>query len=456
MSLALNHQKRNSFSKLNPKATFDNDTVSGNLNITYFQAFLEKIGLPEILADCITYKKHHNSTFTTTDIINFMVNATVLGYSRFTHMDLLRMDKVFCDIMDGKVPSEKVCRDLLLDLPKRTTTQIRRANKKVLELQASTEGPREVMLNFDDTVATVFGNQEGSGIGYNPRYKGRASFKEKIGVIAGTDEVINVSLENGRNHLNQGFIRFYQYCKAILPKSWIIKRVRVDRGGFDQDNFEQWENDNIEYVAKVKMYNSVHKIIDYVNQNNLQFPWQEIDKTFSVTEITVPLPSWEKARRFILIRKKLLEAPNGQLALDGDWFRYEYQAIVTNIDYLTPEEVFHDYNQRCDIENNIDDLKEGFAFDQNSQQNKKCNELFLLIKMLAYNLQNFFKRSIMPDYVHHHEIKTLRMIFYRVSGNMVGTGKYRHISFPADNSLKKLVEYIRHRLKTFVLLPTAV
>lgn len=124
----------------------------------------------------------------------------------------------------------------------------------------------------------------------------------------------------------------------ILP----LTRVRVDRGGFDQDNFEQWENDNIEYVAKVKMYNSVHKIIDYVNQNNSQFPWQEIDKTFSVTEITVPLPSWKKARRFILIHKKLLEAPNGQLALDGDWFRYEYQAIVTNIDYLTPEEVFYD------------------------------------------------------------------------------------------------------------------
>lgn len=456
MSLALNYQNRNSFSKLNPKATFDNDKVSGHLSVTYFQSFLEEIGLPEILANCIIYQKYHNSAFSTVDIINFMIDAVVLGYSRFSHMDMLRLDKVFCDIMNDKVPSEKVCRDLLLSLPKRTVTQLRRANKKVLEVQASTEAPREIMLNFDDTVATVFGNQEGSGIGYNPRYKGRASFKEKIGVIAGTDEVINVSLENGRNHLNQGFIRFYQYCKAILPKNWIIKRVRVDRGGFDQDNFEQWENDNIEYVAKVKMYNSVHKIIDYVNQNNSQFSWQEIDKTFSVTEITVPLPSWEKARRFILIRKKLSESPNGQLALDGDWFRYEYQAIVTNIDYLTPEEVFHDYNQRCDIENNIDDLKEGFAFDQNSQQNKKCNELFLLIKMLAYNLQNFFKRSIMPDYVHHHEIKTLRMIFYRVSGNMVGTGKYRHISFPADNFLKKLVEHIRHRLKTFVLLPTAV
>lgn len=52
MSLALNYQNRNSFSKLNPKATFDNDTVSGHPSVTYFQAFLEEIGLPEILANC--------------------------------------------------------------------------------------------------------------------------------------------------------------------------------------------------------------------------------------------------------------------------------------------------------------------------------------------------------------------------------------------------------------------
>lgn len=143
MSLALNYQKRNSFSSLNTKATFDNDTVSGNLSITYFQAFLEEIGLPEILDNCITYEKHHNSTFNSVDIINFMIDATVLGYSRFTHMDMLRKDKVFCDIMGDKVPSEKVCRDLLLDLPKRTVTQLRRANKKALEVQASTEAPRK-------------------------------------------------------------------------------------------------------------------------------------------------------------------------------------------------------------------------------------------------------------------------------------------------------------------------
>jgi hypothetical protein len=52
MSLACSHQKENIFFNLIPKATFDNGTVSGNLAITYFQAFLEKIGLRKISLIC--------------------------------------------------------------------------------------------------------------------------------------------------------------------------------------------------------------------------------------------------------------------------------------------------------------------------------------------------------------------------------------------------------------------
>lgn len=54
--------------------------------------------------------------------------------------------------------------------------------------------------------------------------------------------------------------------------------------------------------------------------------------------------------------------------------KYKYQAIVINIDYLTPEEIFQDYNQRCDVENNIDRIKEGYAFSGNILVNHK-NEM---------------------------------------------------------------------------------
>jgi hypothetical protein len=66
---------------------------------------------------------------------------------------------------------------------------MRDVNKAVLNIQAANESPREVMLDFDDTVATVFGNQEGSVKGYNSRYKGRSSYKEKVASIAVTESM---------------------------------------------------------------------------------------------------------------------------------------------------------------------------------------------------------------------------------------------------------------------------
>lgn len=128
---------------------------------------------------------------------------------------------------------------------------------------------------------------------------------------------------------------------------------------------------------------------------------------------------------------------------------YNYEVIVTNIDYLTPEEIFHEYNQRCDVENKIDEVKEGFAFCENSMINHKANELYLLIKMIAFNISNWFKQAVMPEDVRHHEISTLRRIFFRVSGNICGNGDYRHISFAQNDKLKRIIEFINSEIINF-------
>jgi len=123
-------------------------------------------------------------------------------------------------------------------MPEESAKEIRALNRKLLELQAQQQqNPREVCLNVDDSVATVFGNQEGAVKGYNPRYKGRPSFKEKIGIIAGTNELLDLTLEDGRHNTNYKFLEFYKSCVEAMPKNWILKRVRANRRLFDQDNF---------------------------------------------------------------------------------------------------------------------------------------------------------------------------------------------------------------------------
>ena len=107
---------------------------------------------------------------------------------------------------------------------------------------------------------------------------------------------------------------------------------------------------------------------DYVQQSDAIRSAVEVDAT--ITDVAIEMESARAGNARVNYEPRVE-------------FTYEYQAIVTNVDYLTAEEIFNDYNQRCNIENKIDELKEGFSFDQNTQINRKCNELYLLIKMIA-------------------------------------------------------------------------
>ena len=240
MSLAHKRSQRNHSATILP-ARFDNATVSNKASLAYLEAFKQKIGFRELLESGISYSKRHNSQFDTANIIDFMVDASVQGLSRFDHMEDLRHDNAYLKLK-GQAPSEKVCRDLLRDLPEGAASEIRCINKRLLEKKAKSEGPRFVDLNIDDTVCTVFGDQEGSGVGYNPTKHGRASFKEKVGILGLTNEVINLTLENGKHHTNYQLETFIRKCRILLPAEWTLKRVRIDSGGFDIDNLPSGRN----------------------------------------------------------------------------------------------------------------------------------------------------------------------------------------------------------------------
>lgn len=434
---------------LNLDAKFDNKTVTKVATFCYVELFKQVIGFKDLLRKGVAYKKSKNSLFSTVEIIDYLIDANILGYSRFSHLGDLANDVGYKKIKEvDRLPSEKVCKDILKSLPQEALLELRNINKQILELKSKTEGAREVCINIDDTVITIFGNQEGAGIGYNPRYKGRPSFKEKIAAIAGTDELLDITLESGTHHSNHEFLDFFQNCVKQLPKGYILKRVRLDRGFIDEKNLKFFEEEQLEYVVKCKKYASVKKIIEYINENQFDYEWISISSKYAVSEITVPLSTWERARRFVIVRKEVESKDEDQLRLEE--FTYQYEVIVTNIDYLTAEDIFHEYNKRCDVENNIDELKQGFAFGENSLIQKKMNELYLLIKMIAYNIHNWFKQAILPKEMHHHEITTLRRIFYKVAGNICGNNSYRHLKFSNNHFLEKVIQAMKSNIDKFI------
>jgi hypothetical protein len=77
--------------------------------------------------------------------------------------------------------------------------------------------------------------------------------------------------------------------------------------------------------------------------------WRDLDENYAVGEFSLQLYSWDRARRFVVIRERLREehASAGRKLLDVPG--YTFRIYVTNA-AAPPEEIWRDYNQRADVE----------------------------------------------------------------------------------------------------------
>ena len=256
-------------------------------------------------------------------------------------------------------------------------------------------------------------------------------------------------LYDGKTASNGQFLEFLEETLAKLdPKQITVKGIRVDRGFFDEKLFSYLESQQIEYICKAKMSANVRKIADYLEQCG---DFESISSHYAAAEIRVPLPIWEKARRFVCIRETLEPKAKNEKQLSLDLPAYEYQAIVTSMDDLTAEEIWHEYNQRANIENKIDELKVGLGVDQMSQHEFIRNQAFLWIKGIAYNLLNWFRLALLEEEACRYEVPTLRRIILNVPANIVGNGRYRHIKMAPNAELMHIVSIMQRKLDEFLI-----
>ncbi len=427
--------------RANLEVVFDNDTTTAFGNFASIETFKRAIGFSEMIDQHFSYQKHWNSTYSSHQLLDYLTDSCILGLSRFDHMEALRSDPGYKKVKDvSEVPSEGRYRDLLSHLEGSHLKELLEINQDIIRLKSQWEGPREVWLDYDDTVITLFGNQTDGEVGYNPRYRGRPSYKAKLCFISGTDELLNLKLYGGKTHSNGQFLEFHEDCERLLPHNYVLKGIRVDKGFFDEENIECFENRCLLYVIKLSMRERLRRQILALPEDS----WQDLDDCFSVAEMEYLPTGWKFPRRVAVIREKVVK-DTGQMYLPENSF-YKYQAIMTNMEE-SPEEVWHFYNKRGNCENRIDEIKDGFGVEENSQHEMLRNRAFAMVKVIAYNLVNWFKRVTLPG--SNYEVQTIRRVVLNVAGNIVGNGWYRRIRLAANPRLEHLISIIKANLDRF-------
>lgn len=383
-----------------------------------FLQFLERMKTQQTFRgfDCL---KKDNAKFPLSKIFVYLIAGWMADCSRMFHFQSLQNDPLIRAFLGGKCPHYTLLSKDLLRLEKIEDAAIEFKERVMDIIEPWLDS--DLILDFDSSVETVYGNQEGAKIGVNPHKPGRKSYHPLLVFEGKSHLCLNGVLRPGNVHSADNGIEFAEETYRLLSAQYLIRYARFDKGFGGEKFYSYWEQQKINYAGKLKWTSRLKKYVE--NDNS---PWiRYVDDELIVIEgktVYYQATSWEKPRRVAVIRKAD-KYEEDQLQLFD--FLWDYEAIVTTMDW-EPMDIWRFYNQRACLENYIKESKYGFSMDKIPTDSFGANHMDLLIKLLAYNLFEIFKKDHCPAAFKSYTIRRFRREFIYSAG--VLTSHSRRVS----------------------------
>lgn len=351
-------------------------------------------------------------------IIEAFLVSIWCGANRFLHTEITRHDSVLTKIFGWKqAPAQ--------DAYKRYFGKFTQAiNQKVFnklyswffnELKFD-----NFTIDFDSSVLTRYGEQQGAKVGYNAQKPGRKSHHPLMAFIDDCNMIANLWLRPGNTGASSNFINFLEDTIEKL-RSKKIGLLRADSGFFSESTCEYLEDKGINYIISTKFYSSIKHSIARAKT------WQYLDEGIEISEEIFKCPGWKKPRRIVIIRQKIETRPKAtgkKVSLFGEEIEhgaYRYSCFITNLE-LPAAIVWRCYRGRANAENRIKELKYDFGFDSFNLNDFFATEAALNFAMLAYNFMSLFRQFIINSKT-QQRLSTLRFKVFAIGAYLIKDGR---------------------------------
>ena len=281
-------------------------------------------------------------------------------------------------------------------------------------------------LNFDSSVLTRYGHQQGAKKGYNPKKKGRPSHHPLLSFLS-SGYVLNFWNRSGDTASAEGIIDFFKQTIASLGSQFKVRKILCDTGFYLIEFIEYLESWRYIYIIAAPLMEILQHQIRHLHN------WQVIDKGIEIADFYFKHQDskWTKERRYVVVRQHVPSRPAAtgkqpRLFQDlEEWKSYRVSLLVTNNETSTAEQVWRDYRPRANDENAIKDLKEGYNLDTFNLTNFWATEAVLnMICLVFYNLIHFVNQTFINVVTPKEQLKTLRLKYFIVPGELGSAGGY--------------------------------
>ena len=387
---------RVSKSPRNVRFSFNHRGLSHFGGAYFFHEFVRVLHVRHFLAEQIRYSRR-NRDYSVSQMLLALVYPILLGLDRIETAWLLRSDRTF-QYLTGlqSFPDPQTLRRFLLNAPADLREQLHRANDRLLQRFIHLPEHRSrLTFDLDSTVVTSFGYQEGTAIGYNPRYRGKRSYDPLLCVEANSSFLWDVELRRGDAGTWAGSEELLADCFLSSPSDIREFRVRADAGFGYGPVLDMLE------LRPTAQYAVVSRMVPSLKRELGGLRYERLNPSWEIAEFEHCPHGWPHARRCIVARKPMQESdPEPTLFVMK---QYAYRAWHTNLP-MTPAGVWHFYDGRAGMERRIREIREDYTLAKIPTRAFEANALYLEVVRLAYNLVTAFQRTCLP-----HEWRTLTL-----------------------------------------------
>lgn len=365
--------------------------------MSLMKRFIDQTGIRDQLDELNLPQPGSNRGYDPKHVIESFWLSIWTGASRYIHCDWLRYDKTLHDIFGWQeMPSQSTYSRFFGKFSQARNTEIFPQMQHWFFDQINVNN---ITVDFDSTVITRYGDQQGSAKGYNPNKRGRNSHHPLMAFVSQTRMVANAWLRPGNTADSSNCKEFMRetFHKALKGKK--VGLVRADSGFYTEELMSYLESERLNYIMAVRMYPNVKSTVWGLKD------WVSLTKGIELNEMRFSHENG-KPRRYIIVKKQVDTRPKAagkELFEDMPGFRYS--CFVTNLD-LPLDQVWNMYNTRADCENRIKELKQDFGLENFCLQDFWATEASFRFIMVAYNLLSLFRHFAL----NHHNRATLNTL----------------------------------------------
>jgi len=385
---------------------------------------LEKLRFQQLIEEHVTITRL-TKAMPAVRFVLAMILALYVGFSRLNHLPFLQREPMLTGILEVvKLPVQSTFWRFLTSLHLVVAQQLlevgRRMRQRVWE--AAHVELREVTLDTDTTVHTVYGRQTGARKGYNPKNKGKKSFQPILTFLAETREYVAGELRKGDRPTGQQIAQHLESVSASLPPSVQTVYARADSGFYCREAVEAYEKRGWWFVISAQ---KTSRLVEELKAAR----WTGSPRTDAdgQCEFRYQPEGWSHAYRFVALRYDKKQKPKPESQPEQyqlfDTPEYEYRAFVTDLDAAI-DVVVAFYRQRGGAENLIKEANNDAGLAAHPSGRWRTNCVHFQLAMLAYNLNCWlmlFNRDepARVEDLRHTTLATARLRFLFLAAKIV-------------------------------------